>query len=160
MKRHSRSDVLGGAYVFPGGKVDAADDELDALAHLDQPLSRLHASLNERDINERTAGGLYVAALREAFGAPITCNDWHIGGSHKYSGQRPQTCAIGAKNSEHKAWRAFDLRAKDMDALRGLVCARGRELGITRMEASFYTPTWVHIDFKPTNCGKLYIFTP
>ncbi len=67
MKRHSRSDVLGGAYVFPGGKVDAADDELDALAHLDQPLSRLHASLNERDINERTAGGLYVAALREAF---------------------------------------------------------------------------------------------
>ena len=101
-----------------------------------------------------------LSALREAFGAPITCNDWHIGGSHKYSGQRPQTCAIGAKNSEHKAWRAFDLRAKDMDALRGLVCARGRELGITRMEASFYTPTWVHIDFKPTNCGKLYIFTP
>ena len=67
MKRHGLSDVLGGAYVFPGGKVDAADAELDALAHLDQPLHALHAGLNEADISERTAGGLYVAALREAF---------------------------------------------------------------------------------------------
>ncbi len=67
MKRHSLSDVLGGAYVFPGGKVDAADAELDVAAHLDQPLHMLHAGLNEADINEPTAGGLYVAALREAF---------------------------------------------------------------------------------------------
>jgi 8-oxo-dGTP pyrophosphatase MutT (NUDIX family) len=67
MKRHSLSDVLGGAYVFPGGKVDAADAELDMAAHLDQPLHVLHAGLNEADISERTAGGLYVAALREAF---------------------------------------------------------------------------------------------
>jgi 8-oxo-dGTP pyrophosphatase MutT (NUDIX family) len=67
MKRHALSDVLGGAYVFPGGKVDAADAELDMAAHLDQPLQVLHAGLNEADISERTAGGLYVAALREAF---------------------------------------------------------------------------------------------
>ncbi|MBG6076067.1 NUDIX hydrolase [Polaromonas sp. CG_9.11] len=67
MKRHALSDVLGGAYVFPGGKVDAADAELDMAAHLDQPLPVLHAGLNEADISERTAGGLYVAALREAF---------------------------------------------------------------------------------------------
>ena len=66
MKRHGLSDVLGGAYVFPGGKVDAVDAELD-IVHLDQPLSVLHAGLNEADISERTAGGLYVAALREAF---------------------------------------------------------------------------------------------
>lgn len=67
MKRHGLSDVLGGAYVFPGGKVDAVDAELDMAAHLDQPLQALHAGLNEADIDERTAGGLYVAALREAF---------------------------------------------------------------------------------------------
>ncbi|MEO6322445.1 MAG: NUDIX hydrolase [Polaromonas sp.] len=67
MKRHTLSDVLGGAYVFPGGKVDAADAELDMAVHLDQPLQALHAGLNEADISERTAGGLYVAALREAF---------------------------------------------------------------------------------------------
>lgn len=67
MKRHGLSDVLGGAYVFPGGKVDAADAELDMAAHGDQPASALHAALGEPDISETTAGGLYVAALREAF---------------------------------------------------------------------------------------------
>lgn len=67
MKRHGLSDVLGGAYVFPGGKVDAADAELDMAAHLDQPLDALHAGLGEADINGTTAGALYVAALREAF---------------------------------------------------------------------------------------------
>lgn len=67
MKRHGLSDVLGGAYVFPGGKVDAADAALDMGLHLDQPLRQLHAGLNEADISELTAGGLYVAALRELF---------------------------------------------------------------------------------------------
>ena len=28
LKRHSASEVLGGAYVFPGGKVDAADSTI------------------------------------------------------------------------------------------------------------------------------------
>lgn len=67
MKRHGLSDVLGGAYVFPGGKVDVADAELDMATHLDQPLAALHAGLNETGIDERTAGAVYVAALREAF---------------------------------------------------------------------------------------------
>lgn len=67
LKRHGLSDVLGGAYVFPGGKVDGADAELDADAHLDQTPPVLHASLNEPEIDAPTASGLYVAAIREAF---------------------------------------------------------------------------------------------
>jgi 8-oxo-dGTP pyrophosphatase MutT (NUDIX family) len=67
MRRHGKSDVLGGAYVFPGGKVDAVDAELDMTAHLDQGLHTLHTSLNEPDIDPLTAAGLYVAAMREAF---------------------------------------------------------------------------------------------
>ena len=67
MQRHGKSDVLGGAYVFPGGKVDAVDAELDMTAHLDQGLHTLHTSLNEPDIDPLTAAGLYVAAMREAF---------------------------------------------------------------------------------------------
>ena len=67
LKRHGLSDVLGGAYVFPGGKVDQFDAELDMDAHLDQPLQDLHAALNEPDISALTAAGLYVAAVREAF---------------------------------------------------------------------------------------------
>jgi len=67
LKRHGLSDVLGGAYVFPGGKLDRADAELDLAAHLDQSPQSLHASLNEPDIDTLTAASLYVAALREAF---------------------------------------------------------------------------------------------
>ena len=67
LKRHGLSDVLGGAYVFPGGKVDRFDAELDMATHLDQPLPDLHAALNEPDIDALTAAGLYIAAVREAF---------------------------------------------------------------------------------------------
>jgi len=67
LKRHGLSDVLGGAYVFPGGKLDRADAELDLAAHLDQSPQSLHTSLNEPDIDTLTAASLYVAALREAF---------------------------------------------------------------------------------------------
>ncbi|MCW5649552.1 MAG: NUDIX hydrolase [Ramlibacter sp.] len=67
MKRHGLSDVLGGAFVFPGGKVDAADATLDAAAHLDQPAEALLASLGEHALDAPAATGLYVAAVREAF---------------------------------------------------------------------------------------------
>jgi 8-oxo-dGTP pyrophosphatase MutT (NUDIX family) len=67
VKRHDLSDVLGGAYVFPGGKVDAADALPDMAAHLDASPERLHEDLGESDIDAMTAAGLYVAALREAF---------------------------------------------------------------------------------------------
>ena len=42
LKRHAQSDVLGGAYVFPGGKVDREDAEW--LARLDTPPAALHAA--------------------------------------------------------------------------------------------------------------------
>ena len=67
VKRHGLSDVLGGAYVFPGGKLDANDALLDPLAHLDQEPTALHAALGEPSTAASTATGLYVAALREAF---------------------------------------------------------------------------------------------
>lgn len=67
LKRHGLSDVLGGAYVFPGGKVDRADAELDAALHLDEHPEQLHALLGEPALQAAAAAGLYVAALREAF---------------------------------------------------------------------------------------------
>ncbi len=36
LRRHADSNVLGGAYVFPGGKVDAADGAANMLAQLDR----------------------------------------------------------------------------------------------------------------------------
>ncbi len=65
VKRHGLSDVLGGAYVFPGGKLDAADLLLGS--HVDQNMSDMHIALGEPDTTPATALGLYVAALREAY---------------------------------------------------------------------------------------------
>ena len=67
LKRHGLSDVLGGVYVFPGGKVDLEDAHLDLQAHLDLPARELHAALHEPGLGEHAAAVLYVAALREAF---------------------------------------------------------------------------------------------
>jgi 8-oxo-dGTP pyrophosphatase MutT (NUDIX family) len=65
LERHGQSDVLGGAYVFPGGKLDRHDAEL--AGRLDLPEAVLDVSLGEDDLSPREAAGLYVAAIREVF---------------------------------------------------------------------------------------------
>lgn len=67
LKRHQASNVLGGAYVFPGGKLDLADQHPDLLAHLSQPPAMLQQRLAEPDLSAERAAGLFVAAIREAF---------------------------------------------------------------------------------------------
>lgn len=67
VKRHGASQVLGGAHVFPGGKVDAEDAAPALLARLDQPLPVLQMALGEPALDAETAAALYVAAMREAF---------------------------------------------------------------------------------------------
>jgi 8-oxo-dGTP pyrophosphatase MutT (NUDIX family) len=59
--------VLGGAYVFPGGKLDDSDLLLPEATHLDQNAGLLHAALAEPELAPEVARGLFVAALREAF---------------------------------------------------------------------------------------------
>lgn len=65
LKRHGLSDVLGGAYVFPGGKVDREDAEW--LDRLDAAPDQLHARLGEPELPVAQAAGLFVAAVREVF---------------------------------------------------------------------------------------------
>lgn len=67
VKRHGLSDVLGGAYVFPGGKVDRADADPGVLQQLSAPLEGLHAALGEPELDTATAAGFFVAACRETF---------------------------------------------------------------------------------------------
>ncbi|WP_077001529.1 NUDIX domain-containing protein [Variovorax sp. KK3] len=67
IQRHALSDVHAGSYVFPGGKLDAADARLDAGLHLDQEHAQLHALLHEPETDAATAAALHVAAVREAF---------------------------------------------------------------------------------------------
>ena len=66
MRRHTDSAVLGGAYVFPGGKVDAPDAAPDTLARLDRAPAELHERLGEPALSPEQAAAFYVASVREA----------------------------------------------------------------------------------------------
>lgn len=66
LRRHAASAVLGGAHVFPGGKLDPADTDPGLHRRLDQPIAHLHTQLAEPDLTPAMAAGLFVAALREA----------------------------------------------------------------------------------------------
>jgi 8-oxo-dGTP pyrophosphatase MutT (NUDIX family) len=67
IRRHGQSEVLGGAHVFPGGKLDADDSHDSLLACLDMAPAALHEALCEPGLDAKAAAALYVAALREVF---------------------------------------------------------------------------------------------
>ncbi len=64
LRRHVKSDVLGGAFVFPGGKLDPVD-RVVASRCVDAAPERLHARLGEPQLDAREAAALFVAACRE-----------------------------------------------------------------------------------------------
>jgi 8-oxo-dGTP pyrophosphatase MutT (NUDIX family) len=64
MRRHDDSDVLGGVYVFPGGKVDAADATVPLPAGREREMIE---RLGEPGLTDTAAAALYVAAARETF---------------------------------------------------------------------------------------------
>ncbi len=67
LRRHQASNVLGGAHVFPGGKLDAADHSPLMLARLSQDAATLQQRLAEPELPAERAAALFVAAIREAF---------------------------------------------------------------------------------------------
>lgn len=67
VRRHGSSDVLAGAFVFPGGKVDPHDMSPSSRALFAQAATDLPARLNEPGLDPDTATSLYLAAIRETF---------------------------------------------------------------------------------------------
>ena len=99
--------------------------------------------------------------LRSKFG-PCLVN----GGRYKNSGLRYN---FGSPGSMHRSGKAYDLRFSDVSTEvvhkyirnnQGLLY----ELGLRRVENLEYTPSWVHIDSKPTpliaEIGEVYFFNP
>ena len=64
-KRHSTMDVLGGAYVFPGGKVDANDYPSSPTTPMDKSPEQLAEALGQPDIEPALATAFFRAAQRE-----------------------------------------------------------------------------------------------
>lgn len=63
--RHQQSGFMGGAHVFPGGKVDEGDKDDAWLGRVDRPAEELTEQLGETDPS--VGLGLLVAAVRETF---------------------------------------------------------------------------------------------
>lgn len=65
LRRHGKSAFLGGAFVFPGGRVDEADAD-DRLWHRNAPTNRW-APAPGQELTESQARATFVAAVRETF---------------------------------------------------------------------------------------------
>ena len=63
--RHQQSGFMGGAHVFPGGKVDPSDSAPRWVDHVDRTPEALSHALGEADTESGL--GLLVAAVRETF---------------------------------------------------------------------------------------------
>ena len=63
--RHQQSGFMGGAHVFPGGKVDPSDCASGWLDRVDRSAKELSEELGETDA--QSGLGLLVAAVRETF---------------------------------------------------------------------------------------------
>ena len=136
LKRHGLSDVLGGAYVFPGGKVDRFDAELDMAAHLDQPLPDLHAALNEPDIDALTAAGLYIAAIREAFEESGIL--FAQGASHTHAAQATQLLRQGHAFDEVLAQMQLRLDTRSLAPWSRWITPKVPSLTTKRFDTRFF----------------------
>lgn len=68
MRRHRAQDFMGGAYVFPGGRLDADDCDPELASYVrGLTASTAIRILQEPDLSGDTALGLFFAALREMF---------------------------------------------------------------------------------------------
>lgn len=67
VRRHTRSGFMGGAYVFPGGKLDDADADDRLLARVAGRTPEQAADALGELQDSKRAVALYVAAMRETF---------------------------------------------------------------------------------------------
>lgn len=98
--------------------------------------------------------------FRMDYDASIWLNNWAIGGDRQYCGWRPSLCMEGAVLSSHKKGVAGDMHSGDIDALHKFAAKYAFAHGFTRMESSLYTPSWCHLDRKPTGKTSLHVFKP
>lgn len=138
-ERALRSDFAGGAYVFPGGKVDAVDRDMpaDLLGEVDGPaLQRTLDATSPTD-----AVSLVVAAIRETFeeaGVLLARRDGEVVGARELA--HPDVVAMRTALADRQS--AVDWRP--------LLAARGLVLDLAALVpfAWWVTPHGVHRRFS------------
>lgn len=104
-----------------------------------------------------------IDSIRGFYGVPATINNWHVGGDWHYRGFRPHDCKVGAKYSQHKFGRAFDMNLKGIPADQIRADMRSKTGSPTFMEVSACEDgvPWLHVDTrnKEPNSG-IFFFSP
>lgn len=103
--------------------------------------------------------------MRDFFGAPITINNWHTGGTLRFCGYRPPDTKTGGFLSQHKFGRAIDLDVQGMASQKVYETIIKNEkqfmiAGLTTMEDINSTPTWNHLDIRWTENNFIQIVKP
>jgi 8-oxo-dGTP pyrophosphatase MutT (NUDIX family) len=107
MRRHQASNVLGGVYVFPGGKLDPEDQQPVWQQRLSQDSATLHQRLNEPELAKERAAGLFVAAMREAY---EECRVLLGCDPHQTAATGQVLQALRHGQNWHQAFQSHDLR--------------------------------------------------
>jgi hypothetical protein len=98
--------------------------------------------------------------IRTKTGKTVVINNWIGGGKFKESGLRRHDTSTGAPLSQHKLGKAIDVKQLGMTGKlwRKFVEENAKELydlGVRRIEDESITPSWLHIDLRPHNLGRV-----
>ena len=106
-----------------------------------------------------------IDAMRDKFG-PLRIN----GRGYTESGLRRSNTKTGAKMSQHKMGKAFDLKPLQKGVTVRMMYdwiianqPKAYAMGIRRVEDHRFTPSWLHLDSKDTGkewVGKIQIVKP
>lgn len=105
----------------------------------------------------------FALQIRLHTGKPVTINNWHSGGPLQFRGYRDPEYADGARLSMHRLGLALDFSIAGMfsaEVSNLIVERRDFWTFVKRLENSDKTPTWTHIDLKPTNSPEITIVDP
>lgn len=97
--------------------------------------------------------------IRDRYG-PIIVNGNYKGTKYNHSGLRTRVSTHYRENSMHSIGMGLDIKflTATAEEVRADLKLHGNFALISRIEKD--TPTWLHIDTKPTNKNKIHFFKP
>lgn len=105
--------------------------------------------------------------LRDRYNKGVTINDWMYKEQflYQWSGFRTPRFEKYSETSQHSAGRAIDVKVTGMtseEVFDDIVSHQGifMQAGLSAIEDVSATPTWTHLDCRPSKTDKLIIVKP